>query len=109
MFGATGFLGRYIVNELGKIGSQVIVPYRCTEQGTAHLRVMGDLGQVSRPRKGMCFCFLLFPFFPRERGGREKKRAANGFVSFKESPSFLFHSQQQLSSDSGILSSFLKT
>ena len=105
MFGATGFLGRYIVNELGKIGSQVIVPYRCTEQGTAHLRVMGDLGQVSR--KGMCFCFLLFPFFPRERGG--KKGAANGFVSFKESPSFLFHSQQQLSSDSGILSSFLKT
>mmetsp|Transcript_5754 Transcript_5754/g.10526 ORF Transcript_5754/g.10526 Transcript_5754/m.10526 type:complete len:378 (+) Transcript_5754:62-1195(+) len=46
VFGATGFLGRYIVNELGKIGSQVIVPYRCTEQGTAHLRVMGDLGQI---------------------------------------------------------------
>lgn len=46
VFGATGFLGRYLVNELGKIGSQVIIPYRCTEQATAHLRVMGDLGQI---------------------------------------------------------------
>lgn len=46
VFGATGFLGRYIVNELGKIGSQVIIPYRCTEQDTAHLRLMGDLGQI---------------------------------------------------------------
>jgi len=46
VFGATGFLGRYVVNELGKIGSQVIIPYRCTEQATAHLRLMGDLGQI---------------------------------------------------------------
>jgi len=29
VFGATGFLGRYVVNELGRIGSRVIVPYRC--------------------------------------------------------------------------------
>ena len=86
MFGATGFLGRYIVNELGKIGSQVIVPYRCTEQGTAHLRVMGDLGQVSRPRKGMCFCFLLFPFFPRERGGKGKKEGSKWVCFFQREP-----------------------
>jgi len=29
VFGATGFFGRYVVNNLGRIGSQVIVPYRC--------------------------------------------------------------------------------
>jgi NADH dehydrogenase (ubiquinone) 1 alpha subcomplex subunit 9 len=46
VFGATGFLGRYLTNELGKIGSQMIIPYRCIEQDTAHLRVMGDLGQI---------------------------------------------------------------
>merc|ERR1719373_873917 len=46
IFGATGFLGRYLTNELGKIGSQMIIPYRCIEQDTAHLRVMGDLGRI---------------------------------------------------------------
>ena len=29
VFGSTGFFGRYVVNNLGRIGSQVIVPYRC--------------------------------------------------------------------------------
>lgn len=46
VFGATGFIGRYVVNQLGKVGSQVIVPYRGDEHDYRHLRLMGDLGQV---------------------------------------------------------------
>ncbi|XP_069437565.1 NADH dehydrogenase [ubiquinone] 1 alpha subcomplex subunit 9, mitochondrial isoform X1 [Ovis canadensis] len=46
VFGATGFLGRYLVNHLGRMGSQVIVPYRCEPYDTMHLRPMGDLGQI---------------------------------------------------------------
>lgn len=46
VFGATGFLGRYVVNQLGKIGSQVIVPYRGEPYFTRHLKLAGDLGQV---------------------------------------------------------------
>ncbi|XP_023985016.1 NADH dehydrogenase [ubiquinone] 1 alpha subcomplex subunit 9, mitochondrial [Physeter macrocephalus] len=46
VFGATGFLGRYVVNHLGRMGSQVIVPYRCELYDTMHLRPMGDLGQI---------------------------------------------------------------
>jgi len=39
VFGATGFLGRYIVNQLGKMGSRVIIPYRCQDNEMAHLQV----------------------------------------------------------------------
>ncbi|KAL7976310.1 hypothetical protein Chor_002529 [Crotalus horridus] len=46
VFGATGFLGRYIVNHLGRVGSQVIIPYRCDEYDLLYLRPMGDLGQL---------------------------------------------------------------
>ncbi|XP_073078467.1 NADH dehydrogenase [ubiquinone] 1 alpha subcomplex subunit 9, mitochondrial isoform X2 [Manis javanica] len=46
VFGATGFLGRYVVNHLGRMGSQVIVPYRCDSYDIMHLRPMGDLGQI---------------------------------------------------------------
>ncbi|XP_019320345.1 NADH dehydrogenase [ubiquinone] 1 alpha subcomplex subunit 9, mitochondrial [Panthera pardus] len=46
VFGATGFLGRYVVNRLGRMGSQVIIPYRCEAYDTMHLRPMGDLGQI---------------------------------------------------------------
>uniref|UniRef100_A0A670XLS0 NADH dehydrogenase [ubiquinone] 1 alpha subcomplex subunit 9, mitochondrial n=1 Tax=Pseudonaja textilis TaxID=8673 RepID=A0A670XLS0_PSETE len=46
VFGATGFIGRYIVNHLGRIGSQVIIPYRCDEYDLLYLRPMGDLGQL---------------------------------------------------------------
>ncbi|XP_007935381.1 NADH dehydrogenase [ubiquinone] 1 alpha subcomplex subunit 9, mitochondrial [Orycteropus afer afer] len=46
VFGATGFLGRYVVNHLGRMGSQVIIPYRCDPYDTMHLRPMGDLGQI---------------------------------------------------------------
>lgn len=41
-----GFLGRYLVQRLGRSGSQVIVPYYGCELETRFLRVMGDLGQI---------------------------------------------------------------
>ncbi|CAM6121076.1 unnamed protein product [Calypogeia fissa] len=46
VFGATGFLGRYVVQNLVKIGSRVIVPYRRSEDDCKHLRDMGSTGQV---------------------------------------------------------------
>lgn len=46
VFGATGFLGRYVVQQLARSGSQVVVPYRCVEDGYKHLKLCGDLGQV---------------------------------------------------------------
>ena len=47
VFGSTGFLGRYAVNHLGRIGSQVIVPYRGDGMSSSrHLRLNGDLGQI---------------------------------------------------------------
>ncbi|KAK0047567.1 NADH dehydrogenase [ubiquinone] 1 alpha subcomplex subunit 9 mitochondrial [Biomphalaria pfeifferi] len=55
VFGANGFLGRYVCNKLGKIGSQVIIPYRCDANEVERLRLVGDLGQV-----------LFFPFQLRD-------------------------------------------
>ena len=46
VFGSSGFLGRYAVNHLGRIGSQVIVPYRGDGMSSRHLRLNGDLGQI---------------------------------------------------------------
>ncbi|XP_053741854.1 NADH dehydrogenase [ubiquinone] 1 alpha subcomplex subunit 9, mitochondrial [Synchiropus splendidus] len=46
VFGATGFLGRYVVNRLGRIGSQVIIPHRCDQYNLMYFRPMGDLGQI---------------------------------------------------------------
>jgi NADH dehydrogenase (ubiquinone) 1 alpha subcomplex subunit 9 len=46
VFGCTGFLGRYVVNRLGKEGNQVIIPYRGEQDDYRHLRLMGDLGRI---------------------------------------------------------------
>lgn len=46
VFGASGFLGRYTVNHLGRIGSQVIAPYRGDGMNMRHLKLNGDLGQI---------------------------------------------------------------
>ncbi|KZV21508.1 NADH dehydrogenase [Dorcoceras hygrometricum] len=46
VFGATGFLGRYLVQQLAKMGSQILVPFRGSEDCHRHLKLMGDLGQI---------------------------------------------------------------
>ena len=46
VFGATGFIGRYMVDRLGRMGSQIVVPYRGDEHDYRYLRLMGNLGQV---------------------------------------------------------------
>jgi NADH dehydrogenase (ubiquinone) 1 alpha subcomplex subunit 9 len=46
VLGASGFTGRYVVNKLGKIGSQVICPYRGDPYFMKDLRLAGDLGQI---------------------------------------------------------------
>ncbi|RWA03191.1 hypothetical protein EKO27_g11914 [Xylaria grammica] len=45
VFGATGQLGRYIVNRLARQGCQVVIPYR-DEMTKRFLKVSGDLGRV---------------------------------------------------------------
>uniref|UniRef100_A0A8D3BV75 NADH dehydrogenase [ubiquinone] 1 alpha subcomplex subunit 9, mitochondrial n=1 Tax=Scophthalmus maximus TaxID=52904 RepID=A0A8D3BV75_SCOMX len=46
VFGATGFLGRYVVNRLGRIGSQVVIPHRSDQYDMMYFKPMGDLGQI---------------------------------------------------------------
>ncbi|KAL4713519.1 hypothetical protein ACJJTC_007757 [Scirpophaga incertulas] len=46
VFGCTGFVGRYVCNKLGKIGTQLILPYRSDFYDAQRLKVVGDLGQV---------------------------------------------------------------
>lgn len=46
IFGSTGFVGRYVANKFGKIGSQVILPYRADHYEAMRLKLVGDLGQV---------------------------------------------------------------
>lgn len=45
VFGATGFLGRYIVNRMARAGNTVVIPFR-EEMAKRHLKVTGDLGRV---------------------------------------------------------------
>jgi len=46
VFGGTGFLGRHVIQDLGRIGSQIIVPFRGEEMKYMHLKPMADLGQL---------------------------------------------------------------
>jgi NADH dehydrogenase (ubiquinone) 1 alpha subcomplex subunit 9 len=55
VFGGGGFIGRSVVNRLGKIGTQVIVPYRGDPYKVKDVKLAGDLGQV-----------LFFPFYLRD-------------------------------------------
>ncbi|KAJ7069878.1 NADH dehydrogenase [Mycena amicta] len=47
VFGCTGFLGRYLVSRIAKMGTQVIVPYRDEDEARV-FKPMGDLGQIVR-------------------------------------------------------------
>lgn len=46
IFGAYGFLGRYVTALVAGSGTQVVVPFRGDDLEWRHLRVMGDLGGV---------------------------------------------------------------
>ncbi|KAA0199270.1 hypothetical protein HAZT_HAZT008936 [Hyalella azteca] len=46
IFGATGFMGRYVANRFGKTGTQLVIPYRGDYYDARHLKLVGDLGQV---------------------------------------------------------------
>lgn len=46
VFGASGFLGRYVIPTFGHIGSQCIIPYRGDGMNVRHLKISGDLGQI---------------------------------------------------------------
>lgn len=45
IFGATGKMGRYLVNNLGQLGTQMIIPHRCDPVTAQYLKVSSDLGQ----------------------------------------------------------------
>ena len=46
VFGGGGFLGRYVVNRVAKVGAQLIIPYRGDFYEVQRLKTCGDLGQV---------------------------------------------------------------
>ena len=39
VFGATGRMGRYLVNSLGQLGTQIIIPHRCDPYSAQYLKV----------------------------------------------------------------------
>ena len=47
IFGASGFLGKYVVNKFGQIGSKCVLPYRGDEVDVRHLKLCGDLGVIN--------------------------------------------------------------
>jgi len=46
IFGCSGFVGRYVAQSLGSMGTRLVLPYRCDDVDVQHLRVMGDLGMI---------------------------------------------------------------
>uniref|UniRef100_V5ID00 NADH dehydrogenase [ubiquinone] 1 alpha subcomplex subunit 9, mitochondrial n=1 Tax=Ixodes ricinus TaxID=34613 RepID=V5ID00_IXORI len=46
VFGSNGTLGTSLINRLGKIGTQLILPYRCEFYFMQRLKLCGDLGQI---------------------------------------------------------------
>jgi len=45
VFGATGDLGKFLINTLGAMGTQLIIPHRCEPHRALPLKVSSDLGQ----------------------------------------------------------------
>jgi len=46
VFGASSITGHAVINQLGQIGSQVVVPYRGDGREVKRIKMMGDLGQI---------------------------------------------------------------
>lgn len=55
IFGAYGFVGRYLVNRLGSVGTTCIIPFRGDDMEWRHLKPMGDYGNI-----------VPVPFSPRD-------------------------------------------
>lgn len=58
---AAGFVGRYVVNELARNGTQVVCPYRSLEEKGITLKQMGDLGQVGLGSSSRGLGFKMVP------------------------------------------------
>ena len=71
VFGSTGFVGRYLLSELGTCGSRVYAPFRGCELEVRHLKPMFDLGNLG-----------LLPFSPRDEDSiRESLRSSDIVVN----------------------------
>ncbi|PVU86375.1 hypothetical protein BB559_003767 [Furculomyces boomerangus] len=46
VFGCTGFLGRYVVTQMAREGTRVVIPYRGISEHVRHLKPTGDLGMI---------------------------------------------------------------
>jgi len=46
VFGGSSILGHAVINMMGQIGSQVVVPYRGDGREVRRVKMMGDLGQI---------------------------------------------------------------
>lgn len=55
IFGAYGFVGRYLVNRLGQMGTTCVIPFRGDDMEWRHLKPMGDYGNI-----------VPVPFSPRD-------------------------------------------
>lgn len=85
VFGAPGFLGSNIVTRLGRVGAQVIVPYRGEPRFVTRLKLCGDLGQI-----------LFVPFYLRDDESLHKAMKYSNVVincigKYNETPSFDFN------------------
>mmetsp|Transcript_2762 Transcript_2762/g.3531 ORF Transcript_2762/g.3531 Transcript_2762/m.3531 type:complete len:360 (-) Transcript_2762:283-1362(-) len=47
VFGATGFVGRYLVNELGRTGNTLVVATQGDDMGWRHLKPLADYGKLT--------------------------------------------------------------
>ena len=47
VFGSSGFVGRYVVNHLARMGTQMVIPFRGEQYWVRDMRLMGDLGQIN--------------------------------------------------------------